>query len=563
MARKSRKNINKTEKATLCSFKSMTGIYARLSVEDNHYGEGDSLQNQITYLKEFAERNADEFQVVKTYQDNGATGTNFERSGWQEMIADIKAGKVNCIIVKDFSRIGRNYIEVGNYLEKIFPFLNVRVVSVNDSFDSKKQPFENNLLMNSLTNIVNEYYARDISKKILQAKKVMQDNGEYTSGVFPYGYRRSAENKRKMEPDLEAAPVVRKIFMLRTAGRGCSWIANYLNELLIPSPGLYRFLNGNRSFEKCRQSKWKAENISDILKNPSYLGHTVQGKTKQSHFQNGGKSIRVPRAEWKIAENTHTAIITQEQFDIVAHIAMERKRQYEERMSAHADIPHTENMLHSKVYCGCCGSKMFRRSKVENGVRNYYYYCDSRRRKLDFGCTQQYIRETVFMHTIREVMEKQLQLLGDIQMKWKDQKIPKTKQEADQSDIDRKNKLEESILRIKKQKREIYEDFKAGMLTQEDFEHERKKLSAEMEQYETEIQNTTGRDEPETDAINILNKYPLDVFKWKADEIPIDLLDDLIDRIIVYSSESIEIVYTYSDVIKKWYAETKKRQIRE
>ena len=554
MARKSRKHINKTEAVSICLSRSMTGIYTRLSVEDNNYGEGDSLQNQITYLKEFTERNADEFQIVKIYQDNGATGTNFARNGWQEMIADIKAGTINCVMVKDFSRIGRNYIEVGNYLEKIFPFLNVRVVSVNDSFDSKRQPFESNLLMNSLTNIVNEYYARDISRKVLQAKSVMQDNGEYTSGIFPYGYRRSMENKRKMEIDPEAASVVHKIFSLRTAGRGCSWIANYLNELLIPSPGLYRLLNGKQSFEKCRQSKWKAENVSDILKNPSYLGHTVQGKTRHSHFRNDGKSKRVPMAEWKITENTHAAIITQKQYDAAKQMALESKKRFEEHMNVHADIPHEENILRSKVYCGCCGSKMFRRSKVKNGVRNYHYYCDSRRRKLDTKCNQKYMQENVLMHVVRKVTEKQLRLFVDMQMFWENTKVPAIPQQ----NTGRKKELEEGILRIKQERRRIYEDFKARMLEQEDFEHERKRLSAELERYETEIQTVMNRDDLEADAINTLKKYPQDIYKWQADEIPIRFLDDVIDKIVVYSLTNIEITYTYSDVIKKWHEETKK-----
>lgn len=414
MARKSRKNIKQIANAniTVQLSKNLTAIYGRLSVEDNNHEEGDSLQNQITYLKEFLERNKEEFQLVKIYLDNGASGTNFDRGGWQAMITDIKEGKIDCIVVKDFSRIGRNYIDVGNYLEKIFPFLNVRVISVNDGFDSKKQPFENNLLINSLTNIVNEYYARDISKKMLQIKKVMQSNGEYTSGIYPYGYRKSYENRRKMEADPEAASVVKKVFEWRVLGKSCSWIAKYLNDLAIPSPGLYRYMEGGQSFKKCRDSKWKAENVSGILENPVYLGHMIQGKSKHSHFRNDGKKERVPKKDWIAVEDTHQPLILQEQFDAVANMAAESRRKYEERMNAHADIPHIENPLRKKVFCGKCGMRMFRRSKVENGVRNYYYYCDTRRRKLNTECNQPYMKEERLMNCIRSVVKKQLQLLG-------------------------------------------------------------------------------------------------------------------------------------------------------
>ena len=277
-----------------------------------------------------------------------ATGTNFDRAGWKELIEDVKTGAVDCLVFKDFSRIGRDYIEVGNYLEKIFPFLGVRVVSVNDNFDSRKQPFESNMLMNSLTNIVNDYYAKDISRKILQAKKVMQENGEYTSGVYPYGYKGDDSNKRSLAVDPEAADVVKKIFKWRIQGKGCTRIANYLNELAIPSPGLYRFMNGFQSFKRSSHSKWRAEHISGILTNPVYLGHLVQGKSQGSHFRNNGKKQRLPKEEWIISENTHIPLITQREFNIAKAMAEKSHMMYCERMNANTNIPQEENCLREK-----------------------------------------------------------------------------------------------------------------------------------------------------------------------------------------------------------------------
>lgn len=418
MVRKSRKNANKQESAWAAPARNQSGIYTRLSVEDNNYSTGDSIQNQIAYLKEFVENREDEFQLVDIYIDNGMTGTNFDREGWQRLLEDIKAGKIDCIIVKDFSRMGRNYIEVGNYMEKIFPFLGVRVVAVNDNFDSMKKTFKNDMLMNSLTNIVNEYYARDISRKVIQARKAMQDNGEYTSGKFPYGYKRSEENKRKMAVDQEAADIVRKIFEWRISGKSCTWIANSLNELGIPSPGLYRFMNGEKSYSKSRNARWKSENISDIVTNPVYLGHTVQGKSQSSHFKDNGKAKRLPREEWKIAENTHEPLVTEEQFAITMGMAEKSRKKYEERIEAHADIPKVENPLRSKIYCAGCGRKMFRRSRVTKGVRNYHFFCDSRRRMVDGECKQIYISEAPLMEAVKEAAEKQIQLLGTLRTQW-------------------------------------------------------------------------------------------------------------------------------------------------
>ena len=187
MARKSRKPSANLAPATENkeSLLYKTGIYVRLSVEDNGGDAKDSIQNQTEYLKEYVSREHSDLQFLRIYADNGTSGTSFDRDGWKRLMADIKTGEIQCIVVKDFSRIGRNYIEVGNYMEKIFPFLGIRVISVNDNFDSREKPFHENMLMNSLVNIVNDYYAKDISRKVVQARKIMQKNGEYTAGTCP------------------------------------------------------------------------------------------------------------------------------------------------------------------------------------------------------------------------------------------------------------------------------------------------------------------------------------------------------------------------------------------
>ena len=554
MARKSRKNVDKQEPVRIAPAKSQSGIYARLSVEDNNCSTGDSIQNQVAFLKEFVEGREEDFQLIDIYVDNGTTGTNFDREGWQRLLTDIKAGKIDCIIVKDFSRMGRNYIEVGNYMEKIFPFLGVRVVAVNDNFDSIKKTFKNDMLMNSLTNIVNEYYARDISRKVMQARKAMQDNGEYTSGKFPYGYKRSEENKRKMAVDLEAADVVRKIFEWRISGKSCTWIANSLNELVIPSPGLYRFMNGEKSYSKSRNARWKSENISDIVTNPVYLGHTVQGKSQSSHFRDNGKAKRLPREEWKIAENTHEPLVTEEQFAITMEMAEKSRKKYEERIEAHADIPKMENPLRGKIYCAGCGRKMFRRSRVTKGVRNYHFYCDSRRRKLDGSCKQSYISEASLMEAIREAAEKQIQLLGTLKGQWM-RPVSTAGNSGEVQGMAGKKEMEEEIRLIKKQKRGLYEDLREGMLEQEDFEGEWGRLAERQLWCEKKIKDMGYIDTAEKEAMEAMQKYPDKFFELKSGDIPPELLASLIEKITVVSQEQIEITYAYSDIIEKWCEE--------
>lgn len=464
MARKSRKNYNGVMDmpAEPPVPKYLTGIYARLSVADNGYKTKDSIENQVAFLTEFAEKKGDEFRLIHIYIDNGTTGVDFKRKNWNALMEDIKNGRINCILVKDFSRIGRNYIEVGNYLEKIFPLLGVRVISVNDDFDSEKQSFQSGMLMHSLTNIVNEYYARDISKKITQTIRTMQKNGEYASGVFPYGYKKSEEDRKKLEVDSECADIVRKIFFWRVSGKGCGQIANHLNELALPSPGQYRYMNGCNGFKRCRNTKWNAKHVAGILTNPVYLGHMVQGKTQCSYFEKNGELRFLPKEDWIIAENTHQALITQEQFDIAAKMAKNSRQKHIERMNVHADIPHTENPLRKKIYCGQCGRLLTRRCRVKNNVREYCYFCNSPSVKINASCTNTHIHEIPFMETIMKSADLQLGLSGTLENQWNRKKtVPGFKNNS--LPIDLLDRLIDKIIILSPERIEITYSFSDPM----------------------------------------------------------------------------------------------------
>ncbi len=554
MARKSRKNFNAITEKTSDSVapKYLTGIYARLSVEDNGYQTKDSIENQIAFLKEFTEKKAEEFELIKIYIDNGTTGTNFERENWNILLDDIKNGVINCIIVKDFSRIGRNYIEVGNYLEKIFPFLDVRVVSINDNFDSKNQSFQSDMLMNSLINIVNEYYARDISKKITQAKRTMQKKGEFVSGVLPYGYKKSEIDRKKLDIDPECADIVQKIFFWRVNGKGCGQIAKYLNELALPSPGHYRYINGYNAFKRSQNTKWKSKHIAGILTNPVYLGHMIQGKTRRSYFEQNGKLRFLPKEDWIIVENTHQALITQEQFDIVAKMAKISSQRHLEQMEIHSDIPHRENPLRKKIYCGQCGRLLTRRSRVKNGIRDYSYFCNSPSVKINASCTNTHIHETPFMEAVMKSVDWQLCLLGVCQNQWNPPNSNIGFKNNSFSILTEKQELEERISFLKKKKQELYTDMKDGRLSLDDFGIKRKDLTNEQQKYEKILNQIRDNEKIGKEIADFVDKYRQEVLKIKDDNLPITLLEHLIEKIIIVSPERIEITYAFSDSIKKW-----------
>lgn len=546
MARKSRKAANHTLVEEISQRRMVTGIYGRLSVTDNGYKESESIENQLEMLKDFLNRHEDEFLLQKTYVDNGATGTNFERPAWTELISDIKSGRINCIVVKDFSRLGRNYIEVGNYLEKIFPFLGVRVISLNDNFDSAVHQFNEKMLISSLTNIVNEYYARDISKKITQTKKTMQRNGEFVSSVLPYGYARSEENQKKLVLDMGASTIISKIFEWRVLGKGCSQIASFLNELLVPSPGLYRYMNGNENFKRCSNSKWKSKHVAAILVNPIYLGHMVQGKTRTSYFEDGGKTRFLPKEEWIIVENTHVAIVTQDQFDIVAKMADKSKTRYHEIQMVNSEVVKTENPFSKKIYCGQCGRLLIRRSRVKNGKRGYFFFCRSVQNTLDVQCKNTHIHEEPLLDAVRTSLIKQFEIAGEVHNKNRKKRLADRKMEEEGNNQKRIKELEERILFRKQMKQEMYADMRGGLITKTEYEYGIQKLANEIAVWAEEVQAILEKSKSHLEERQNVEEYQNLVFSLLDQELSVEMIRRLVDKIVVYSPEQIEMTFSFS-----------------
>lgn len=577
MARKSRKP-NKTLdlpmniSSTVSKIKYLAGIYVRLSVEDNGYKNGDSLQNQITFLVDYIENHCDDLQLINVYKDNGLTGTNFKREGWLRLIEDLKKERINCIVVKDFSRIGRNYIEVGNYLERIFPFLGVRVISVNEHFDSAKDSVQNDMLLNSLMNIVNEYYARDISKKVRQVKRVMQERGEYICTVVPYGYKKSDADRKKLCMDKESACVVKQIFAWRLQGKGCTVIANYLNALAIPSPGMYYYMNGNAGYKKSSQAKWKSKHVVKILTDLTYLGHTVQGKTRSSCFEQERKVQFLPQKEWVIVEHTHEALVTQDEFAAAKAMAERSKEKRREQMQMHEDIPHVDNPLRKKLFCGKCGGLLTRRSRVKEGIRQYSYFCSFSKQRLGVKCKQTEIPEDFLMKKLtRAVLEriggrygcvKGTEQGGDVEninpdvcIKNADQMIEKYEKGIKPEKHLEEQYLKKQVMNIGRKKKKIYAEMKENKISLDKYMEEKndleeqcrtykKRLACVLKNSEENKMNEMGVRKDGTEIIKKNDDKNL-LAVQEGEEIPFAVLERIIEKVYVSSREKIEIVYTY------------------
>lgn len=550
MARKSRRNAMAKEARPKTSSRSRTGIYVRLSVEDNGYKDGESIQNQIEFLKDFVQQNEENLQLVDIYADNGTTGTNFDREQWNHLLEDIKTQKINCVLVKDFSRIGRSYIEVGNYLEKVFPFMRIRVISVNDDFDSQKQAFESSMLVHSLKNIANEYYARDISQKVTQAKRTKQHSGEFVSGILPYGYKRSKEDRSKLDVDKEAADIVRKIYEWRMQGKGCIQIANYLNELALPSPGQYRYLTTGTQFKRSENTKWKSKHVAGILKNPIYLGDMVQGRTRSSYFEQGGKLRWLPEEEWIVVKGTHEPLVTPQQFEAAHKMAEESRQRHEYQMQVNAGIKHEEAPLPGKVYCGQCGRLMTRRSRVTDGRRDYLYFCDSGHEVWKEKCKNMHVHEDWLLDVLKKIAIDQVQIND---MSEYCLKISQSKSGDKSRSLEfKKKEAERHLSLLRQQKKELYPDLKDGLLSLEEYEFEKNRITEEERKWEKKLSAWMETQQAETEISNIFEVWKAVIEELKNNNDSNRLFDQLFDRVTVFSPHRIEVECSFVNQLTEW-----------
>ncbi len=353
-----------------------TALYARLSCENNGLIDDRSLKNQVQYEKDYIAMCPD-MKLVDEYVDNGHTGTNFYRPEFTRMMEDLKTGRINCIVVKDLSRFGRNYLETGYYLEKIFPFLNVRFLAINDNYDSMDKSMGNNLIV-PIKNIVNEIYAKDISRKITATMRMKEKSGKIRYGMAPYGYVRDAQNPFRVSADAETAPYVKLMFLWARQNMSYGEISRRLECVGAVAPS-QRSQCGEVG--KCN---WDASSVRNILHNQIYVGDMVYNRTRQS-LADGEKHHRQSRENWLVVPDAHTALISREDFAETSEILERRRQNHVKREAAAPTMGESaRDELDGLFYCSDCGGKMLLRCNVHNGAtKRYAYYCSCSRHKSE------------------------------------------------------------------------------------------------------------------------------------------------------------------------------------
>ena len=373
MARTSRKGGATAVQAAPVEKTWRTALYARLSVEDSGRKGADTIETQIELIHSYVS-NHDHLDIYDTYIDNGESGADFERPAWTRMMDDIRSGKVNCIAVKDLSRFGRNYIETCEMLEKIFPFMGVRFISINDGYDSGKDGGYSDTLIISLKNLVNDRYLKDISRKISSSKKVRRERGEYTGAFAPFGYRKMKSDKHRLEPDKVTAPIVRDIFRWRSEGMSQSAICKRLDELGVPCPSRYLKERYNvQGSDYYKANIWRPKAIRMMIRSRTYLGHLEQGKTRQALYEHQPLTA-IPQDEWHVSENTHEPIVSVELWEAANAVETDRHKEFFEDRNF-TELP--DNLFRGFLVCGVCGYKLSRRHSVRvnpSGKRYEYYH---------------------------------------------------------------------------------------------------------------------------------------------------------------------------------------------
>lgn len=525
-----------------------TALYLRLSRDDTDIDgrtktESNSISSQRELLRAYVQSHED-LQIFDIYIDDGYSGADFKRPEFERMMEDIRAGKVNCVIVKDLSRFGRDYIEAGRFIQKTFPAFHVRFIAVTDNYDSLSADATDSTLVLPIKNFVNDSYCRDISVKVKAHQKVKRLEGKCISAFTVYGYLKSPNDKNQLIIDEYAADVVRKIFSWKIAGMSLGAIAKRLNDLGILSPMEYKKSLGikfSTGFESAGTAKWAAASVKRILINRVYIGYMEQGKQEKISYK-VNKRIAKPEHEWIQVKNTHEAIISETDFKVVQELL-----KFDGRTSADTN---TANLFSGILMCADCKAPMIKRVNTYKGKKKIFYICQTKNKSL--GCTR---------HSIEEDVLKKI-LLGEIKT-W----IDLMASYAEIMDVmDEMNISYEQVVEYDSQigilrneynkyyglKSGLLSDLKEGLIDKEEFEEFHSLYTKKCEELEQAISNQKILIK-QMFQNGVAAKVQLDKYRETKDlgELTRELLVTMVSKVYVHEGKELDIVFRFSNEMEK------------
>ncbi len=512
------------------------GLYLRLSKEDDvSKDESDSISSQRELLLSFIKKDP-KIDIYNIYVDDGYSGTTFDRPNFQRMWEDIKNGRINCVVVKDLSRFGRNTIETSNYIEVIFPMLKVRFISLTDQIDSYLNPQSINGLLVPFKNIMNDEYARDISVKVKSAQNTYRNKGLFIGSFPSYGYIKDPNDKHKLIIDEEASAVVKQIFQMYLSGMGFLTIAKKLTNDRVKSPFEYKVQKGYNYKTPVAKNKyhiWRDTTIQRILTNQMYVGDMVQGTRSVINYRNH-KIKPKSKEEWVIVRNTHEAIISREDFDKVQNMLQSNKKDYIK--------PFRTYVLGGLVKCGDCGAVLETALCSSKNLKNKYYFrCPTYMLSKGLICSKHTIRNDYLEATVFQIIKKYIELSVDIESILKKIKLNTIQKECQNQNA----KLDFEIKKLKDKMSLLYIKFKNNELSENDYIIQKESVLEEIRKIENQIislSSSIKNDKfPHTNFINSLAKYK------GMNGLTKEMANELIKEILIFNKNEVEIKLNFDD----------------
>ena len=514
--------------------------YARISREDGDKEESDSIGTQFDIIDDYIAHN-DDITFIDRYSDDGWSGTNFDRPDFMRLMEDIKKGKINCVIVKDLSRLGRNYILVGQYLEMIFPMLNIRFISVNDRIDSIKDPASINNALVSFKNVMNDEYCRDISNKVRSSLDRKRSKGEFIGSFASYGYMKDPDDHHHLIVDPVAAEVVKNIFDWFLQGMSIIGIAKMLNHMGIPNPSAYKRQCGLNYKHPAGQldSAWPDSSVKRVLKNRLYVGDMVQNKNRTKSYK-VQVSVAVPEENWVIVPNMHEAIIDREKFETVQQLLMRDTR-------TSPGINHV-SIFAGYIRCADCLRAMGKKSVAQSYGKYHYYVCQTFRKAGRNLCTKHTIREKQLYDAVLATIQSQIDLAVSMDQLVNDLKSQNVRA-AKSSRLEKMLQLkEDEYEKVSRCRIDLYPDWKAGVLSKDEYLSLKAKIGEQLEQIEIAIANIKEEISKYQSAPVSENRFISSFLRYRNIQVLTrEVIVELIEMIYVHEGGTITIQFKYQD----------------
>jgi len=513
-------------------------LYLRLSRDDGDKEESNSITGQRELLRDYISQRP-ELREYAVRIDDGFSGSTFDRPSFQKMIEDVKAGRTDCIIVKDLSRFGRNYLDAGEYIEKIFPFLGVRFIAVNDNYDSLGDKKASDDLIIPFKNLINEAYCRDISVKIRSQLEIKRKNGQFLGSFAAFGYLKDEQDKNKLVVDQYAADIVRDIFKWKLEGVSPQDIADALNRLGVLSPMEYKRSLGMKfttSFKTNAKAVWSAGTVIRILKNPIYTGVLVQGKETTPSYKVHKRIIK-DESEWTVIEDSHEAIISKIDFDSVQKVLKCDTRR--------SPGGKAVGLFSGMIFCGDCGASMVRKT-VPAGEKKYVYYVCSAH-KQDKSCSPHRMRDVALEEIVLDSVKQHIREVIDMSelLTITDTAPLRTAQaQKVQRQLDKKH---EEYEKLQKLLMSLYENLTEGIIDREEYTRLKASFTARADEAEKQM-DALRENLKEIQNHGTENAW-MNEFTKRQGLTSLDraVVVALIDKILIHSNDVVEIMYRWQD----------------